>query len=194
MDKIITVSLSGASGMPYGLKLIKILLQKEIKVNLIISDAAKMVLLLEMNINFSNKNKIQEYFENDINLNVLSIKDWTAPIASGSGRFGATVICPCSMKTLSAIACGFSDDLITRSADVAIKENKPLIIVPRETPLSPIHLENMLKLSRMGVVILPPQPGFYNKPSSVEDIIDFVVGKILNALKIENNLIKPWGE
>lgn len=116
-----------------------------------------------------------------------------APVASGSGAPSSMVICPCSTGTLSAIACGASNNLIERAADVALKERRKLILVPRESPYSTIHLENMLALSRMGAVILPASPGFYHRPQRVEDLVDFVVARILNQLGIENALLPRWG-
>lgn len=119
-------------------------------------------------------------------------KNFAAPIASGSFKIDKTIILPCSMKTLSSIANGFSDSLLSRACDVAIKEGRKLILVPRETPLNSIHLENMLKLSRVGVTIFPPAPGFYNHPESIEDIVLNITGRLLDMLDIENNLVNRW--
>jgi len=127
-------------------------------------------------------------------IQVFGREQWFAPVASGSGRKGAMVVCPCSTGTLSAIATGASNNLIERAADVAIKERRDLILVPRETPFSPIHLENMLKLANMGVTIMPASPGFYHKPESVEALVDFMVARILSHLHIEQELIPFWGE
>ncbi len=121
-------------------------------------------------------------------------EDWMAPVASGSGASSALVICPCSTGTLSAVACGASNNLIERAADVALKERRQLILVPRETPLSAIHLEHMLSLTRMGAVVMPAAPGFYHQPASVEDLVDFIVARILNQLGIEHRLMPRWGE
>ena len=121
-------------------------------------------------------------------------EEWFAPPASGSNPADAMVVCPCSMGTLAAIAHGLSDSLIERATDVSIKEKRPLILVPRETPLSVIHLENLLSLARLGVVILPPSPGFYTHPTSVADMVDFVVARILDQLHIPHQLTPRWGE
>ena len=121
-------------------------------------------------------------------------QDWMSPVASGSGAPSAMVVCPCSTGTLSAIACGASNNLIERAADVALKERRQLILVPRESPYSTIHLENMLRLSQMGAVILPASPGFYHQPQSIDDLVDFVVARILNQLGIVQELLKRWGE
>ena len=121
-------------------------------------------------------------------------EEWFAPVASGSNPADAMVVCPCSMGTLAAIAQGSSDNLIERAADVSIKEQRKLVLVPREAPFSAIHLENMLKLARLGVVILPPSPGFYTHPKTVDDMIDFVVARILDQLRIDNQLTPRWGE
>ena len=120
-------------------------------------------------------------------------EEWFAPVASGSNPADAMVICPCTMGTLAAVAAGMSDNLIERAADVMIKESRKLIIVPRETPFSAIHLENMLKLSRLGVCILPPNPGFYHHPATVADLVDFVVARIMDQLKVPHTLMQPWG-
>jgi 4-hydroxy-3-polyprenylbenzoate decarboxylase len=127
-------------------------------------------------------------------LAVFGREEWFAPVASGSNPADAMVVCPCSMGTLAAIAQGMSDNLIERAADVSIKEGRKLILVPRETPFSVIHLENMLKLARLGVVILPPSPGFYTHPSTIEDMVDFVVARILDQLRVPNSLMPRWGE
>ena len=126
-------------------------------------------------------------------LQVFAREDWNAPIASGTGAADAMVVCPCTMGALAAIANGLSDNLIERAADVMLKEGRKLILVPRETPFSAIHLENMLKLSRMGAVMLVPNPGFYHLPQSVDDIVDFVVAKILDQLGVEHQLVEKWG-
>jgi 4-hydroxy-3-polyprenylbenzoate decarboxylase len=125
---------------------------------------------------------------------VFGREQWMAPVASGSGAPSAMVVCPCSTGTLSAIACGASNNLIERAADVALKERRQLILVPREAPYSEIHLEHMLKLTRMGSVIIPASPGFYHRPQSVEDMVDFVVARILSQLGLEQALLPRWGE
>jgi len=138
---------------------------------------------------------LAEHFDADPELiRVYSRDQWTAPPASGSSVADAMVVCPCSMGSLASIAIGSSDNLIHRAADVAIKERKPLILVPRETPFSAIHLENMLKLARLGVVILPPNPGFYHGVSQVSELVDFIVARILDQLGIDNDLAPRWGD
>ncbi|XLM19963.1 UbiX family flavin prenyltransferase, partial [Chromobacterium piscinae] len=127
-------------------------------------------------------------------LEVYGREEWFAPAASGSNPPDAMVVCPCSMGTLAAIRHGMSDNLIERAADVCIKEQRKLVLVPRETPLSAIHLENMLELARLGVVILPPSPGFYTHPKSVDDMVDFVVSRVLDQLGVEQTLTPRWGE
>ena len=127
-------------------------------------------------------------------LQVFEREQWTAPIASGSAVADATVVCPCTTGTLSAIACGSSRNLIERAADVTLKERKKLILVVRETPFSEIHLENMLKLARMGVIIMPANPGFYNRPQSVEQLVDFMVARVLDHLGLAHELMPRWGE
>jgi len=174
----VVVAITGASGVAYGLRLLEVLKEKGIEVTCIISEPAKKVMKYEL----ERVPKLSCVPENEID----------ASIASGSSIGEAMVVIPCSMKTLSAIANGYADNIITRAADVVIKEQKKLILVPRETPLNAIHLENMLKLARLGVVILPAMPAFYHKPKKVEDIINFVVGKVLDSLGIENSLFKRW--
>ena len=127
-------------------------------------------------------------------LRVFDRNDWNAAPASGSNPPDAYVICPCTMGTLAEVAAGTAKDLITRSADVVLKEGKPLIMVPRETPFSTIHLENMLRLARAGAVILPPSPGFYHRPTDIGGLVDFVVARILDRLDVPHDLMPRWGE
>ena len=182
----VILALTGASGVPIGIRLAEILRKEELAI--IVSENAKKVIKHEI----GDVEKVMSelgkygkiYCENQID----------APPASGSSLFDAMIVCPCSMKTLSAIANGYCDNLITRSADVMLKECRKLVLVPRETPISAIHIENMLKLSRLGVVILPASPAFYYKPKKVEDMVDFIAGKVLDSLRIENNLYKRWNE
>lgn len=205
----IALAITGASGAQYGLRLLECLLQADIKVYLMISKAAQVVIATETDFKlpaqrpemktyllekfFASLDK-KEVEEKAKLLEIFGKDQWMAPVASGSGAPDAMVVCPCSTGTLSSIAVGACDNLIERAADVCLKERKKLILVPRETPLSDIHLENMLKLSRMGVTILPASPGFYNKPQSINDMVDFVVARILNHLKVEQSLVPPWGD
>ena len=177
----IILAITGASGSIYGVRIAKELSKEELF--LVVSDSAKKVIAHECQKEFDNiKSKIKVYPEDKIE----------ADIASSSFDVDAMIVCPCSMKTLAAISIGYADNLITRCADVMIKEKKKLILVPREMPLSAIHLENMLKLSRLGVTIMPACPAWYHKPKDLEEMINFVVGKILDQLKIENSLFKRW--
>ncbi len=183
MDKII-VCVTGASGAIYAKRLLEVLKEKNIKTSLIISESAKKIVEHELKIELNEIISLaDEYYENN---------NFFSPVASGSNSFQAAVVIPCSMKTLAAISNGYSDNLIGRVCDIALKEHRKLILVPREMPFSSIHLENMLKLSRLGVSIMPPIPGFYNEPKTVDDIVNFVVGRILDNLGIENNLFKRW--
>ncbi len=177
----IAVAVTGASGTVYGLRLIEELGSRGVEVVPIVSDAARKVMAYELD----------DGRRSDL-AGFISESEIDAGVASGSFKLDAMVIAPCSMKTLSAVANGYASNLITRVADVMIKERRRLIIVPRETPLSAIHLENMLRLSRLGVTVLPAMPAFYHKPRSVDDMIDFVVGKILDMLEIENDLYRRW--
>jgi len=175
----VVVAITGASGVIYGVRLLEVLKEKGIESPCIISDAAKLIMKHEIE---AARRPEGCYCEKNIE----------APFSSGSSRVDAMVIVPCSMKTLAAIAAGFSSNLITRCADVVLKEKRKLIVVPRETPLNSIHLENMAKLSKIGAVILPAMPAFYHKPKRVADAVDFIVGKILDSLGIENELYKRW--
>jgi len=196
----VTVALTGASGLPYGLRLIDQLVAAEIRVWVLYSQAAQVVAKQEMDLHLpSRPSEVQQWLQQRTGaktgqLAVFGREEWFAPVASGSNPADAMVVCPCSMGTLAAIAHGMSDNLIERAADVSIKEGRKLILVPRETPFSVIHLENMLKLARLGVVILPPSPGFYTHPASVDDIVDFVVARILDQLRIPNSLMPRWGD
>lgn len=200
MNKNVCVAITGASGSPYALRLIECLLAHKVQVSVIVSKAAQLVINTETKLNLPGQTNAQQqffcdYFKTNKNqLKLYSREDWFAPWASGSGRAGALVICPCSTGTLSAIATGASNNLIERAADVAIKERRKLILVPRETPFSSIHLQNMLTLSQQGVCILPACPGFYHQPTELNDLLDFVVARILNQLNIEHHLLTKWGE
>lgn len=194
------LAMTGASGAIYGLKLCKELLQKGIRLTIVISDTGLEVIREETGLDWRGAERdaakaLHDHF-NPLpeQLEYFAEGNFLAPVASGSSAPDAMVICPCTMGTLARVACGVSGNLIERSADVMLKERRPLVLVPRETPLSEIHLENMLKLSRMGGRIVPAMPAFYQKPESVDDLVDFVVGKTLDSLGIENNLFKRWGD
>ncbi len=198
--KTITLAFTGASGLPYGMRLLACLLQSGQRVNLVYSLAAQIVANQEMGLVLPNRPQeaaralAEQLGEYTGELRVYGIQDWNAPMASGSNPGDAMVVCPCTMGTLGKIAGGIGDDLITRTADVMLKEKRPLILVPREMPLSAIHLENMLRLAHAGAVIMPPNPGFYHHPASVQDMVDFVVARILDHLDVAHNLMARWGE
>lgn len=195
----VTLALTGASGMPYALRLLESLLQADRTVYLLYSQAAQIVARQEMDLAFpASSRELQmqlreRYAQLPGQLQAFGREEWFAPIASGSGVADAMVVCPCSMGTLAAIASGMSDNLIERAADVTLKEQRKLILVPREAPFSAIHLENMLKLARLGATILPANPGFYHHPASVQDLVDFVVARILDHLGVPHQLIARWG-
>ena len=199
MNKIVALAFTGASGLPYGLRLLECLLAADVRVWLLYSQAAQLVarqeldLVLPVQPREAQRLFAQRFKAKDGQLSVYGAQDWNAPLASGSNPPDAYVICPCSMGTLAKVAAGLADDLIARGADVVLKEGRKLILVPRETPLSGIHLENMLRVSRAGGVILPPNPGFYRHPQSVQELVDFVVARILDQLGIEHALMQPWG-
>ena len=198
--KRLTLAMTGASGAPYTLRLMESCLKAGIEVQFITSNPGQIVMAMESDLKLTGgpqkmHGQLVEYFDANPDLiSVYSKDQWTAPPASGSSVADAMVVCPCSMGSLAAIASGTSENLIHRAADVIIKERKLLIICPREAPFSSIHLENMLRLSNMGVVILPPNPGFYQGVETLQDLIDFVVARILDQLGIENNLSPRWGE
>ncbi|CAH9053744.1 Flavin prenyltransferase UbiX [Pseudoalteromonas holothuriae] len=202
MDKFkpaITLAFSGASGAPYGLRLLEVLVAMNYQVFVLISSAARVVLDTESNIKLSgNEQKATEQLSTLFSAKPEQIKvfgkdNWFSPVASGSAAPKKMVVCPCSAGSVSAIAMGASDNLLERAADVVIKERGQLILVPRETPFSSIHLENMLKLSQLGVTIMPAAPGFYHQPASIADLVDFMVARILDHLNIEHTLTKRWG-
>ncbi|HWQ44420.1 MAG TPA: UbiX family flavin prenyltransferase [Methanosarcina barkeri] len=180
----ITVGISGASGVQYGIRLLEVLAEKGIKTHLILTDAAKQIIQIETDYTPEAVEKLATWN--------YSQKDFSAPIASGSYRTAGMVIAPCSMKTLATVANGVSDTLISRAADVCLKEERKLILMTRETPLNLIHIENMLRAKRAGASILPACPGFYSRPKTLEDLIDIMVGRTLDLLGIENEIYRRW--
>ena len=181
---MIVVAITGASGVIYGIRLLEILKELNIETGLIISDAAKIVIEQETNFKISDVVDLAD--------NYYEFNDLTASVNSGSFKFESLAIVPCSMKTMSSIANGYGDNTVTRVADVCLKERRKCVIVPRETPLRTAHIENMLKLSEEGAIILPAMPGFYSQSDTVQDQIDFIVGKILDSLKIDNDIYERW--
>ncbi|MDO3386813.1 flavin prenyltransferase UbiX [Gilvimarinus sp. SDUM040013] len=199
-ERTVTLAMTGASGAQYGLRLLQCLLAAECRVYLLLSSAAEVVIRTETELDLPSNLEEQQIFlsqrygAEDDQLMLFGRDDWFSPVASGSSSPASMVICPASGGTLSSIATGASNNLIERAADVALKERRQLILVPRETPYSAIHLENMLKLTQLGAVVLPASPGFYMQPDSVEALIDFVVARILDQLGIEQELMPRWGE
>lgn len=181
---MIIVGITGASGVVYGIRLLEALKELNIETGLIISDAGKTV------IQYEDEKTVEEVIA--LADNYYEFHDLTASINSGSFRFDDLVIVPCSMKSLSSIANGYSDNTLTRVADVALKEHRKTVIVPRETPLRTVHIENMLRLSKEGAIILPAMPAFYSESETINNQVNFIVGKILDSLKIENDIYKRW--
>ena len=199
--KTITVALTGASGLVYGLRLLECLLAAGCRVHVLYTRAAQIVARQELGETWPSRpdvfaDRLRERFGvvEASRLQVWGQQEWFAPMASGSNPGDAMIVCPCTMGALAAIAGGLSENLLERAADVMIKEGRKLVLVPRETPFSAIHLENMLKLARLGVVILPPNPGFYHHPQAVADLVDFVVARILDQLDVPHQLMARWGE
>nr|VFK78871.1 MAG: 4-hydroxy-3-polyprenylbenzoate decarboxylase [Candidatus Kentron sp. SD] len=196
----IALAMTGASGASYGLRLLEVLLDAGKNVFLVISDPARMVIGIETGLDLPEHPKeiqamlADRYGAHPRQLAVFGLNEWTTPIASGSSVPDSFVICPCSSGTLSAVATGISDNLLERAADVILKERRQLILVTREMPLSTIHLENMLKLSRLGAIIMPASPGFYHRPRTIGDMVDFVVARILDHLGVQHTLIPRWME
>lgn len=200
INSAITLAITGASGVAYGLRLLEQLIVAKQNVYLLVSAPALIVIHQETDLKLPSQPKAMQAFLSEYyqaipgQLQVFGREQWTAPIASGSSVPRAMVVCPCTSGTLAMIANGFSRTLIERAADVVLKEQRKLILVHRETPLSVIHLENMLRLAKMGVLILPANPGFYHHPNSIHHIIDFIVAKILDHLEISHTLLPRWGE
>ena len=182
----LTIAITGASGVIYGKRLLEVLQNKKIETHLVISQAAKKIIKHELETSEKTLEKLADH--------VHEIDDWSSPIVSGSFKMDGMVIVPCSMKTLAGIASGFAENVILRAADVTLKEKRKLILVPRETPLNTIHLRNMLDLAKQGAIIVPSMPAYYHKPKNIEDLVDFVVGKVLDILGIEHTLYKRWPE
>ncbi|CEO40429.1 UbiX family flavin prenyltransferase [Photobacterium kishitanii] len=197
--KQITLAWTGASGAPYGLRLLECLLAADYQVYLLISSAARVVLATEHGLKLSAapetaQQQLVAYLQCATEkLVVCGKEEWFSPVASGSAAPKQMVICPCSASTLASVAYGMSNNLLERAADVVIKERGQLLLVVRETPFSSIHLENMLKLSQLGVTIMPAAPGFYHQPQTIADLVDFMVARILDHLKIEQGLVPRWG-
>lgn len=197
--KQITLAWTGASGAPYGLRLLACLLAADYQVYLLISSAARVVLATEHGLKLSaspataHQQLVDHLQCTAEKLVVCGKEEWFSPVASGSAAPKQMVICPCSVSTLASVAYGMSNNLLERAADVVIKERGQLLLVIRETPFSSIHLENMLKLSQLGVTIMPAAPGFYHQPQTIDDLVDFMVARILDHLKIEQGLVPRWG-
>jgi 4-hydroxy-3-polyprenylbenzoate decarboxylase len=197
--KQIVVAMTGASGAAYGLRLIQRLASAGVKQHLLFSDAARVVLKQEIDLVLPEKpEQIAKALATHLNispdlLNSYHLSDWFSPVASGSAGIRHMVVIPCSMGSLARIAGGISDNLLERAADVMLKERGHLILVPRETPLSSIHLEHMLKLSNMGVEMIPAMPGFYHRPESVDDLVNFVVDRVMDRLGIDDGEANRWG-
>lgn len=195
----VTLAITGASGVQYGLRLLECLLRADRRVYLLISKAARVVIGTETELKLPPQTNATAVFFAQLygakpgQITVFGDEQWTAPVASGSGAPTRMVICPCSTGTLSALATGACNNLIERAADVALKERRQLLIVPREAPYHEVHLANMLLLTRMGATIVPASPGFYNKPQTVQDMVDFIVARLLDQLGVEQSLQPRWG-
>lgn len=195
----VTLAITGASGVQYGLRLLECLVRADRDVFLMISKAARVVIGTETDLKLPPQpNATADFFTQQYGARLGQIRvfgddQWTAPVASGSGAPHRMVVCPCSTGTLSALATGACNNLIERAADVALKERRQLILVPREAPYHEVHLANMLLLSRMGATILPASPGFYHRPQTVEELIDFVVARLLDHLGVDQSLMPRWG-
>jgi flavin prenyltransferase len=198
--KRITLALTGASGMGYGIRLLECLLRAGCRVDLLVSAAARIVARQELDLALpADTGELAAFFDDRFaghagRLTAYGKEEWFAPAASGSNPAEAMVVCPCSMGALAAIAHGMADNLIERAADVMLKERRPLILVPRETPFSLVHLRNMTLLAEAGATILPANPGFYHRPQSVEQVVDFIAARLLDQLAVPHQLMARWGE
>ncbi len=198
--RTINLALTGASGAQYGLRLLQCLVATGCRVHVMISKAAQIVIATETDLKLpGSPSAIQKVLTEYASAQpgqvlVFGREDWFSPPASGSGEKAPLVVCPCSTGTLSALATGASNNLIERAGDVALKERRQLILVTRESPYSQVHLENMLRLTQMGAVIMPASPGFYHRPESIEDLVDFIVARILDHLGLPQDLMPRWGE
>lgn len=199
-NRPIALAITGASGAAYALRLLEMLIANGRQVYLMLSQAGQVVMNMETDLDLPARPEAAEAFLSEHfgagpgQLQVFGRQQWMAPVASGSNPPAAMVVCPCTTGTLASIANGLCDDLIDRAADVMLKERQPLILVLRETPLSSIHIENMLKLSQAGAVIMPANPGFYYQPQQVSELVDFMVARILDHLDIAHDLVVPWGD
>lgn len=180
----LVVAITGASGVIYGKRLLEVLKQKKVETHLIVSNAAEKVIQHELEVDRKNIEKLATY--------AYDANDLTAPLMSGSFRTDGMIVIPCSMKTLAGITHGFADNLILRAADVTLKERKPLVVVPRETPLSIVHIQNMLEAAKLGVSVIPAMPAFYNKPEKIGDMVDFIIGRVLDCFNIDHKLFKRY--
>lgn len=198
--KTIALAITGASGTQYGLRLLQCLLESGSRVYLMVSQAGQVVLKMEAGIEVpSSPAEAERFFADRFDaqpgqLRVFGRQQWTAPVASGTNPPDAMVVCPCTTGTLATVASGMCQDLIDRAADVALKERRKLILVVRETPFSVIHLENMLRLAKAGAVIMPANPGFYCNPQTVDQVVDFMVARVLDHLEISHRLMPRWGD
>ncbi|MEA3277180.1 MAG: flavin prenyltransferase UbiX [Pseudomonadota bacterium] len=199
-NKTVALAITGASGSQYGLRLAQCLIRAGIRVYLLVSQAGQVVLKMETGIELPSRPAEAEAFFTERfgaepgQLRVFGRQQWTAPVASGTSPPDAMVVCPCTTGTLATIASGMSQDLIDRAADVTLKEGRKLILVVRETPFTALHLENMLRLARAGAVIMPANPGFYFNPKSLDDLVDFMVARVLDHLGVPHELMRRWGE
>ncbi len=180
------VAITGSTGVIYGVRLLQVLKEKNIPTHLIITEWAKKCLAMETDFKLDEIKSLGSIVSDETNM--------AASVSSGTHKIDGMIVIPCSMKTLSSIANGYDETLVARAAGVTLKESRKLILVTRETPLTAINLENMLKLARLGVVILPPVPGFYTKPKTIDALVDHTVGKCLDQFDIEHNLYKRWGD